>query len=339
MSLRAINASAASAVAATLANEFIAMAACIALARGDVILATRMADEARHATAASVLRSTVGAGALSDPTFAAELGGYSQLFGAFAASLRFSAFDQMMPSMRSAPLHTRTLIVSTGATGTTVTEGQSRPVSRLSLAADTLGPQRAVATLVVSDQVLRTGGAQGMSLFGNELRRAVSAATDAVMVATLTDSISATTQTGTTAAAMLTDIATAISAMSLSSGSALFALVGGGFYHQMAVAGTTTGEPAFEAFPQVGTVRFVPTDSVTGAEIVLVDADQIAAGTGPITLGAARHATVQLDDAPDSPPAAAAPMVSLWQQGLAGLRAERWFGISRMRSTAVAVIS
>jgi hypothetical protein len=74
-------------------------------------------------------------------------------------------------------------------------------------------------------------------------------------------------------------------------------------------------------------------------QIIAVDASQIAAAGGTVELDGSGVATVQMDSAPDSPPTAAANVTSFWQMNLAGLRATRYWGAERLRSTAVSVIS
>jgi hypothetical protein len=75
------------------------------------------------------------------------------------------------------------------------------------------------------------------------------------------------------------------------------------------------------------------------AQIIGVDASQIAAASGSIELDGTGEATVQMDSAPDSPPTAATNVISFWQMNLAGLRATRYWGAERLRTGAVAVIS
>ena len=52
-----------------------------------------------------------------------------------------------------------------------------------------------------------------------------------------------------------------------------------------------------------------------------------------------KHATIQLNDAPDNPVTAATVQVSLWQDNLVGVRAERFVNWKKSRATAVSLIS
>ena len=46
-----------------------------------------------------------------------------------------------------------------------------------------------------------------------------------------------------------------------------------------------------------------------------------------------------MDSAPDSPPTAATQAVSLWQMNMVGLRAERFFGVEKLGSNGVLMVS
>jgi hypothetical protein len=46
-----------------------------------------------------------------------------------------------------------------------------------------------------------------------------------------------------------------------------------------------------------------------------------------------------MDSTPDSPPTAATNMVSLWQQNMVAIKAERFINWAKRRSTSVAMIS
>ena len=55
-----------------------------------------------------------------------------------------------------------------------------------------------------------------------------------------------------------------------------------------------------------------------------------------MTTDVVRNATVRLDDNPTS---GTTRLVSLWQNNLVGMRAERFFGAAVLRSDGIAVIS
>jgi hypothetical protein len=71
----------------------------------------------------------------------------------------------------------------------------------------------------------------------------------------------------------------------------------------------------------------------------MVAADGLAGSADIVALDASRQALLQLDTAPDSPPTAGTVPTSLWQTDSVGLKAERHFGFTIHRDTAVASLS
>jgi HK97 family phage major capsid protein len=87
----------------------------------------------------------------------------------------------------------------------------------------------------------------------------------------------------------------------------------------------------------VVTSNAVPIESDATTSIVLMDASQIfLADEGGITLDVSMEASLQMDGAPS---AGATTLVSLWQNNMVGLRAERYINWQRRRDAAVAVLS
>ena len=92
-----------------------------------------------------------------------------------------------------------------------------------------------------------------------------------------------------------------------------------------------------KAFPNIGatggtlwgmpviTSASAPTDTNSPSEtvIALVDAAEILYAEGTIEIKIANHATIEMSDAPDSPPTASTTMVSLWQHDLLALMCEQ----------------
>ena len=73
--------------------------------------------------------------------------------------------------------------------------------------------------------------------------------------------------------------------------------------------------------------------------MILADAQQIAAASETLQLSAADQASVDMSDSPDSPSSASTNLTSLWQLDLLGLRAERFFGVTKLTTTGVASLS
>ena len=146
MSLRDI---AATSIEAQRSAAFLNFARHLCRAKGDLPLALRQAEHGRSVEdVLIILRSAVGAGTTSGVGWAQEITQYGNLVAAFSASLRnVGVFDSMLQYTKRVPLHTRTVVATTGATAGVIGEGQARPVSRLSLQGGTLAERVAVGIL------------------------------------------------------------------------------------------------------------------------------------------------------------------------------------------------
>jgi hypothetical protein len=80
----------------------------------------------------------------------------------------------------------------------------------------------------------------------------------------------------------------------------------------------------------------VVTSETANGWVILVQPDEILyADEGGVTVDVSREASVQMDTAPDNPAVATSVMVSLWQNNLVGLRAERFINWVRARPVSV----
>jgi len=79
--------------------------------------------------------------------------------------------------------------------------------------------------------------------------------------------------------------------------------------------------------------------SPAGGRIVLVKASEIlVADDGGIAIDVSRETSLQMNSAPDDPATASTVFVSMWQNNMVALRAERYINWLRRRAEAVAVL-
>jgi hypothetical protein len=162
----------------------------------------------------------------------------------------------------------------------------------------------------------------------------------------VTNGVSAVTPTGTTAASLRTDIST---------------VMGGFATNNLDVTGATwimrpttalniglmlnaLGQPEFPGISmQGGTLNGVPVltsmNVPSGLMVLLLPNEILVADDGNVVIDASREASLQMNSAPDSPTTASTVLVSLWQQNMTALRAERFINWAPRRTAAVAVIS
>lgn len=288
------------------------------------------------------LKSPAAAGSMVG--WAQPLSAFQNLATAFLASLSgISAFDALWPSMLQAPLRTSIISVNVAITGSAVGEGGIKSASKLSLSASDLDVTKCAAFVAITAELLRTGSPSTMTLLQTELRRAITRATNNLFLPILSGGAPSFPSSGTTALAVRQDLSVLLQSVVSASDSKLFLIVTRKIAEAWAVLPDNTGA---SAFPEVtvdggnaGGIPIVICDEATSGEIILVDATQVAAATEGITFDASQQASLQLDDAPNSPPDALAVMTSLWQLDLFGLKSERYIGAKVLRPNAVAKIT
>lgn len=265
----------------------------------------------------------------------------SGLVAAFVDSLRNAgAFDFMFPFCVRVPMKTKATLITLGATGATVGENQVKKISSLALEDSTLDALKAIAIVVISEELARSTSPAVFTLFGNALRGAVALETDREFLRIITAGISATASSGTTEAAVRNDIRTLLTSVTTGAASSLFFITTSTIAKQLATVSDDDSFP--DAKWNGGEIVGVPvlvSDAVSSGELILVDAAGIAADTAEIELDDAKHATLDLNDAPDSPTTGTTMLTSLWSHNLTAIRSTRYFGCERLRTSAVAIIS
>lgn len=268
----------------------------------------------------------------------------STLIAAFIDSLRnIGAFDTMLASgMVRVPLKTKVALSTIAATAFVVGQGVAKRLTKLTLEGNELDPAKAVAMIVVSEELARSTASSAIALFGTALRSAVAAVTDAEFISIITSGISPIASSGANASGVRLDVRTLLANVTTGSGSALFFITTPAIAKALSTIANDDGSAAFpDARWDGGEISGIPilvSDGVTAGQLILVDASGIAGDAGGMVLDDARHVTLDLNDAPDSPPVASTSLTNLWQHDLVAIRAERWFGVERLRTSAVAII-
>jgi hypothetical protein len=326
------------------AGEFYKLARLLALAEGDLLLAAEYGKQT-YATprVLDILRKTAVAGAtIADWNV---IGDYKIVSTAFSESLRtLSVFDAVLPFMVPAPLRSKGTTVTTGIAGATPGEGQVKVISKLVLGNALVEPSKAIAIVIATQELLKLSDPAAAAQFNLELQKAVVAATDSTFLAALVAATTPTGSAGSTLANITTDLGVLLAAVTSGPHSRVFFVASPTNMKKLCLKASSTGAPAFPGLgPNGGEiipgVTAIPSDQITSTAALMIAADGLAGSADVIALDASRQALLQLETAPDSPPTAATVPVSLWQNDLAGLKAERHFGFVIHRATAVASLS
>ena len=322
------------------ASDFVHVAKLIAATRGKWSDMQELAKTVPSARVREVVKAGVAAISMSD---AAALVPYREIATGFAASTApWSSYDRIYNDnafMRT-PLKTGISIASTAATGSSVSELAAKPICEVSFTRATLEPVKVWSAIVSNEELARSISAAAITRLGDELRRACALSTDRSFLATLAacTGVASNASTGLSTTQFLADLDTALQAVSIGANSKLYLILPPNVCKTVALL-RDTGGLLFPGMTVSGGViqgvKVVVSDAAedTGT---LVDASQVATESDLITLAPADHASIQMDDDPTS---GATTLVSLWQNNLTGLSAERWFGVEVLRSTAVALIT
>ncbi len=209
------------------------------------------------------------------------------------------------------------VLIASGATGDTTTEGFPKLIRRLDLSVGAdLAFTKSTAAVVVSAELLSATGDAGRKLFEGELARAVVRATNTAVVASLLDSNTTQIAAG---ADPLASLRAGLAAAGPADGFVVAAPPG-------QVAWLATSEANRGAGIRGGTfvpgVELVAVDDLT--TMVVIPASRLAYWDGGIELRPAGHATVDMSDAPGT----TGEKVSLWQTNAVGLLCERFWRLA-----------
>jgi HK97 family phage major capsid protein len=272
----------------------------------------------------------------------------------FVASVQQGAIIGRLLGRPELPLNTRTLAITSGATAHWVKAKSPKPVSRLSLAGETLPPLKTAALIVTTREVVQRSDPKTEARFNADLQRACVELLDQTFIdpanSGVADESPASITSGATPIASsgnpATDVAALVEAFDGDLASAYF-ITDPTTATGLAMARDASGS---FMFPDVGprggsllgipllTSRSSPRDS-SGGILVLLDASAVGVGVEGARVARSEQATLQMNDAPDDPPTATSVQVSLWQSGLVAFLVELFANWKLARSGAVALVT
>jgi len=304
-------------------------------------------------------KAAVAAGTTTDANWAAPLVNYTDLASEFIALLRPRTILGRMPSLRRVPFNVRMAKLASGATGGWVGEGLSKPVSALDFDTVTFPFYKMACIVVLTQELVRFSSPQAEATTRDELLSAIAqledvsfidpsiAGTATVQPASITNGLTAIANPGTTVATITAALSTALSNaatanIDLSTGvwvmhprSAVYLSTVRttqdilGFPGMGLTGGTLLGFPVIVS-------GNVPADTGSSRFIAFIVQNEVfLADDGVTRIDASDQASLQMDSAPS---AGAQSLVSLWQNNMVGLRAERFANWARRRTEAVQLI-
>lgn len=341
-------------------HAFTKYAMLLIASKGNLTQAVEMArvhckDDPRIET---VLKAAVSAGSTSDATWAGPLLPYNDMASEFIEYLRpMTILGKIESAMRRVPFNVRMPRQTGGATAGWVGQGSPTPVSSLAFDTVTLPWSKISVIIPLTEELVRFSSPSAVAVcqqdmgdtiaqYMNEQFISPSVAVSAgVRPASVLNGITATPMTGSTVAAIMTDVSTLVNRFLTANATprrgfwimnprtALYLSMLRTAQDVFAFPNITMDGGTWMGFPVI-TSQAVSLDygSPTASYIALLDAaDILYADDGQIMLDVSREASLQMDTAPS---AGAQSLVSLWQNNLVGLKAERYVHWVKRHSTA-----
>lgn len=307
---------------------------------------------------ALTLKAAMAPATVADSDWAAPLVVFQNMANEFVALLRPATIIGKIPGMRHVPFNISIPTTTQGSTVGWVGEAKPKPVSEMKFGQITLGMSKCAGIVTLSEELARSSSPSAEEIIRQDLIAAIAqfldiqfldpavAAVANVSPASITNGVTATTATGATAAAFRTDfqtMAALFAAGNLSLSGAVW-IMNETQALAFATAVNPLGQPTYPGMgPTTGTLMGMPvvaSEAVPGNYIILVKASEILlADEGGVQLDASREASLQMNSTPDSPETATTVLVSLWQNNLVGLRAERFINWKKRNTAAVQMLN
>jgi HK97 family phage major capsid protein/HK97 family phage prohead protease len=338
---------------------------CIALARGkgDSYQTLQYAKEWKDTPEVEQMiehmwhtKAAVAPGTTTDATWAGPLV-VTQPLNEFLELLRPRTLLGQIPGLRQVPFNVSVPSQTTGGTYAWVGQGLAKPVTAPAYATVTLPFSKAAGIVVLTEELVKlstpsaealvreemiAGMAQFLDVQFNDPAVAVAAN---VSPASITNGAATAAASGVTSAAAKLDLAGRVAVFTAANiplaGSVWLMSDSNAF--GLAQSVNALGQPLFPGMSIAGGSIFgipVVVSNNVSTRVILMHAPSILyADEGGVRIDVSREASVQMDSAPDSPANATTVLVSLWQNNLVGLRAERMITWKRARTAAVTYLT
>jgi HK97 family phage major capsid protein len=342
-------------------TAFTRYAMALAASRGQRFEAIEIAKQ-WHDTTPEVeltLKGAIAAGDSVSSGWASQLVYAQNMAAEFIELLRPATIVGRINGLRRVPFNVRMPRATAGSSANWVGETHPKPLSKMTFDSVSLAYNKISCIVVLTEELVRMSNPSAEAIVRQDMLDAISQFTDQQFIdptvavsgvhspASITNGATAHSFTGGTIAQITTDVSTMFADFS----TANIDLTNGVFVmhprsaRYLSMLRTTQDVFAFPGITQNGGTFFgipvitsnnVPIDTGADTYIVLMNAsDILLADEGGIALDVSREASLQMADNPSD---GAQSLVSLWQNNLVGLRAERFITWARRRSAAVSVL-
>jgi HK97 family phage major capsid protein/HK97 family phage prohead protease len=294
------------------------------------------------------LKAAVAAGNTTDATWAGPLVN-TGIANDFLELLRPATILGKIPNLRNVPFNTKVPSQTAGGTYGWVGEAKPKPVTKLAFGSDTLSIAKAAGIIILTEELVRLSNPSAEALVRADMIAGIAQFLDSQFIDPAVAAVAGVnpasiTNGAPTAAATTSPLADILGLMNFFA-TANVPMSGLTFIMSQANALALSfqahhdGTPVFPDITIEGGnfkgIRIVTSQAAAGLVIGLQPGLILYADDGGVTIDASREASIQMDSAPMSPADATTVYVSLWQNNLVGLRAERFVNWKRANANAV----
>jgi hypothetical protein len=286
-------------------------------------------------------KAPVGVGSIDGGTWGSALAPYEQANDALIQTLApLDSFDRMLAdnAFYRLRMRQRNAIATVAPVAAIVGEMQPKPITLMSFDEVKLPARKAIGAAVMSDELVNFAIPGTDQAFQSELQKAVAKATDAEFVKIISEGtgVASHPSTGLTAAQFQADLQAALASIVNQTliGSKLYLILPVGVYNTVSLL--RDGGPLIGPNGMIGNIRVIGSSGAT-TDGVLLDASSIGADSDLATTRLSDQDTVQMADNPTT--GSPNRLISLWQNNLVEILAERFFGVTVMRPDGVALIT
>jgi len=351
-------------------TAFTRYAIALARSKGNLMQAQEIAKGWEDSTpeVATVLKAAVAAGTTTDPAWAGPLVEYQNMASEFIELLRPQTIIGRIQGLRRVPFNIKMPGQTSGSSVNWVGEGAPKPVSALAFDTTTLRFTKAAGIVVLTDELVRFSNPSAEAIVQGDLIASMTQFLDRDFVdpakaevadvspASITNGVTPIQASGTTADALKADVRAlyaAFLAENMTPAGSVWIMTPT-MAMTISMMQNALGQPEFPGIDMNGGTFFglpvVVSENIprqaevvgppaipAGERIILAKASEILlADDGGVTIDVSREASLQMDNAPA---AGAQSLVSLWQNNMVALRAERFINWKRRRLQAVGYIN
>lgn len=310
-----------------------------------------------------ILKAAVTAGTTTDSTWGGPLVQYQNLASEFVEYMRPLTLIGRIPGFRSVPFKVKFPRQTGAAVANWVGEAKPKPATSLAFDSLTLDPLKVAGIVPLSMELMRFSSPSAETIVRDDLAAAIAqlvdhdfldpekAASANVSPASITNGVTGVSATGTAYSNLKADVKSVMDNYMAANIVPDTVIMHQRTALSLSLMETSLGNPQFPGLTMNGgpflgmtayatqNVDYTEDSPQEGDLIVFLRANDIAlADDGGVEVDVSTEASIEMSTTPTDPVTSSTVLVSLWQQNLVGIRAERMVNWVKRRSAAVQYI-